>query len=140
MKPREWVLSAFFVAFLAVKLLEGWLAVESWPFSHLPMFAERMPAGARPFVLTLHGLQHGRWIQITPWMLGLNEAELNARLKGTQDIAAACGELMRSFNDRRPPRRRLSAAYVLRRTLTLPGTGEAPVETRTDCSPQAPAA
>jgi hypothetical protein len=127
------MLSAVFVAFVVLKIAEGSLAVESWPLSHVPMFASRQPPTSLPVRLSLHALRGGAWFEMQPFQLGLNRAELNRHLLRDPEPGAACGELLRGFNASRPRERRVDAAYVRELTLARPATGAADIERRSAC-------
>lgn len=124
MTLREWLLSVLFVAFVAVKVVEGAFAIESWPLSHVPMFAHYQPLDQRPMTFAIHARRGGRWVALQPWQLGLNLAELNRQLLGHADPGVPCAQLLRAFNAKRRPVLRFDAAYVERRTLARPHTGE----------------
>ena len=52
MKPTELLLSAFFLAFIALKGAEGVFQLEDWPLTHVPMFSRRVPPSAVPMRVT----------------------------------------------------------------------------------------
>lgn len=123
MTLREWLLSALFVAFAAVKVAEGGLAIESWPLSHVPMFAHYQPLEQRPVNFAIHARRGATWFVMQPWQLGLNRDELNRQLLRDPDPGRPCGVLLRAFNARRRRFLRIASAYVERRTHARPHTG-----------------
>jgi len=133
MTVRERILSALFAAFVALKIVEGWFALESWPLSHVPMFAARYGPEKLPVRLAVHGLRAGTWVEIQPFQLGLNRAELNRHLLRDADPGPACGELVRQFNATRIPARRFASAYVSKLTIARPDTPGGDRELRSDC-------
>lgn len=133
MSLREWALSALIVAFVGLKLAEGLLALESWPLSHVPMFAERQPPDRRPARRSIQALRGGTWFELRPIQLALNPAEVNRRLVRDPDPGVGCGELLRAFNARKPARLRIEDAYVRVVTLARPGTGQEDVVATYPC-------
>lgn len=138
MSLREWLLSALFVAFVALKVAEGWLAIESWPLSHVPMFAHYQPLDRLPMNFTIHAQRGGAWFVLQPWQLGLNQAELNRQLLRDIDPGRPCGVLLRAFNARRQPFLRVVSAYVERRTYARPHTAGSDLVERFPCPLPAP--
>jgi hypothetical protein len=133
MPRREWILSGLFVAFVAFKVAEGVLAIESWPLSHVPMFAVRQGPESRPWRLAVYARRRGTWFEMQPFQLGLDKDELHRHLLAAADAGAACAELIDAFNTSRPPRRRVDAAYVSLTIVARPGSGARDTEQRTPC-------
>jgi len=133
MTRREWLLSALFVAFVGLKVVEGVLAIESWPLSHVPMFAQYQGLDRLPVTDSIHARRGDAWLVLRPWQLGLNQAELNRQLLGDPDPGVPCGTLLRELNARRRPFLRFTAAYVERRTYARPHTGESDLVERFPC-------
>lgn len=133
MTRREWLLSALFVAFVALKVVEGVLAVESWPLSHVPMFAHYQPLDRSPVTFTIHARRRDAWLVLQPWQLGLNHAELNRQLLRDDDPGLPCGTLLSAFNARRPRSLHFAEAYVERRTHARPHTGASDLVERFTC-------
>jgi len=133
MGVREWLLSALFAAFVALKVAEGVLALEEWPLTNVPMYARARPASELPRRATIHALRRGAWFELRPFQLGLNRDELARRVLYAPDVAAACGELLRAFNAKRRPGIRVDAAYVRLVTVARPQAPEQASEQRIDC-------
>ncbi|MEW6268742.1 MAG: hypothetical protein AB1689_05520 [Thermodesulfobacteriota bacterium] len=133
MGAREWLLSLSFAAFVVLEVAEGWWAIEEWPLTHVPMFETLRPEHELPRRAALYALRGGRWFEMRPFHFRLNPDELGGRLLYGEDVAAACGELVRAFNASRPPERRVSAAYVLTTVVARPQAPERGSGVRTDC-------
>ncbi|HEY8516139.1 MAG TPA: hypothetical protein VIS07_11555 [Candidatus Binatia bacterium] len=134
MSAREWLLSLLFVAFFVLKVAEGWGELEEFPLTHVPMFRAAHPEWDLPRRLTLYGLRRGAWFEMRPFQFGLNPDQLKRRLLHSLDMAAACGELVRSFNASRPPERRVDAAVVVLTTVARPQAPEHGSVVRTKCA------
>lgn len=133
MGAREWLLSVLFVGFVALKVVEGACALESWPLSHVPMFAEPQPESRQPMRLAIYARRGDVWFEMRPFMLGLNPDELGRQLLGEIDPGPRCGMLIDAFNAARPAPRRVSAAYLQRSVLARPGTDQVAFERYADC-------
>ncbi|MBM4244471.1 MAG: hypothetical protein FJ148_11745 [Deltaproteobacteria bacterium] len=133
MRTRELAVSCFVAAFVTLKLIEGFGALEAWPLTHVPMFAVRRPPEELPVRRTIEARRAGRWFELRPWQLGLNRAELAGRLLRDPDPGVGCGEVVREFNTRRPAWLRIEEAYVRALTVARPGSGARDVEHRFPC-------
>ena len=125
MPPRQRLLSAFFVAFIALKLSEGFLRWESWPLTHTPMFSKYLARNVLPHRVTLQGRRgrDGPWFDLEPSYFNLTRDEFVRRLYfDRENLAANCGELGRLFNaSRRLPTDRLSALRAHFEPIPRPG-------------------
>ena len=131
MKPRECILSVFFLAFIGVKLAEGLLQIESWPLTHTPMFAEYKGPERSPMRVLLLGKRHGATSVLDPATFALADSEvehqLRDRLTATGSFAAACRGLGRSLNERLSASRKLDTLTIRLEWVGRPGM-EAPRE------------
>jgi hypothetical protein len=139
MSAREWLLSVLFAAFVVLKVAEGWLALEEWPLTNVPMYARSRPAHELPRRATIHALRRGAWFEMAPFHFGLNRDELAGRILYAADVGAACGELVRAFNARRRPILRVDAAYVRTVTVARPDAPERASDERVPCPLEVPA-
>ena len=137
MRAREWLLSVLFAGFVALKIVEGACALESWPLSHVAMFAEPQPESRQPIRLAIYARRGDAWFEMRPFMLGLNPDEVGRQLLGEADPGPHCGALIDAFNAKRPAWRRVSAAYVQTSVLARPGTAQQASEHYADCPLQA---
>jgi|RhiMetdeSRZDD1v2_1073273.scaffolds.fasta_scaffold300655_2 hypothetical protein len=122
MTVREWVASAGFVAFMALKLTEILVPLESWPFSNVAMFSERRPAHVLPQRIHIYGRRDGQWVELTSRDLSLTDDELGSRLRSSPDLRLACGEIVAANN----PRLGVDAAMVMVEDVPRPGTDARP--------------
>jgi len=135
MTLRQWILSAFFVAFIALKVAEGFLHWESWPLTHTPMFSGYIPRNVVPHRIRLEGNRGGPWFELEPSYFGLTRDELVRRLYfDLKNLAANCGELGRLSNARRRlPVERLSALRAHVEPMPRPGVIAAPPAETVSC-------
>ena len=125
---RQWILSAFFVGFISLKLTEGLARLESWPLTHVPMFSGYIARNVVPHRIRLQGSRGGPWFELEPWDFNLTRDELVRRLYFDLDnLSSNCGELGRAFNaSRRLPRQRLSALRAHFEPFPRPGVAVTP--------------
>src|SRR5262245_12350061 len=111
MRPGEWLATGLIVAFLAVKVAETALAIDSWPLTTVPMFAGRAGPDVVPMRMVLIGHRAGAEATITAADLGLTDDELTKRVRsGTwADASRACGTLGSVYNQTHPARLQLDA-------------------------------
>lgn len=141
MRPLEWLLSAAFVAFLALKVAEGAWRIEIWPFTNVPMFAQRVPPGAAPLRVTLVGTRGGQRVAVGPADFGLTDDEFGRQVTvgSVWTLPARCGILGGHYNRTRPPALRLQAleAHVVR--IPRPGVASEPYQQVVQCDlPEVP--
>lgn len=122
MTVREWIASACFVAFIALKLAELLVPLESWPFSNVAMFSQRRPAHVLPQRIHLYGRRGNRWVELTSRDLSLTDDELDKRLRSSSDPRVACGQIIAANN----PRLGVSAAMLMIEDVPRPGTDAPP--------------
>jgi hypothetical protein len=128
MPLRQRILSAFFVAFIALKVAEGFLRWESWPLTHTPMFSGYIPRNVVPHRVRLEGSRGGPWFELEPSYFDLTRDELVRRLYfDLKNLGANCGELGRLSNARRRlPIQRLRALRAHVEPIARPGVIAAP--------------
>jgi hypothetical protein len=134
-RPQR-ILSAFFVAFIALKVTEGVLRLESWPLTHNPMFSGYIPRNVIPHRVTLEGRRGGLWFDLDPSAFNLTRDEFVRRFYfDLGDLGANCGELGRLYNaSRRLPLERLGALRAHVSPIPRPGfTGNLPPEMVVPC-------
>lgn len=132
------VLSVLFVAFAALKLAEGALGLEAWPFTNVSMFHARQPFDVVPVRARLFGVRDGTAFELTPLDLRLSEDEFLTRLRDEGDLAHACSDFARDYNRRLAKRgrdrERITAAYATREEIARPGVERRPWRTRVACA------
>ena len=119
MRPREWALSALFVAVLALPVAEAVLRLEGWPLTTVAMFAQRIPPDVPVRHVTLVGtMANGATREIGPSHFGLTADELERRLPpDVRHLGRECSAVGRAYNARQTvPGRRLT---VLRAHVEL---------------------
>lgn len=132
--PREWLLSAFFVAVIGLKAAEGVFRLESWPLSDVRMFSHRVPSHVVLHEVTLSATRGGAWFGMAGAAFGLNDDELRRRLP--HDLAALpaiCGNLGREYNQRRIPSERVTRMQARVRRIPRPGVPSEPLDQRVEC-------
>lgn len=121
MSPREWRLSIFFAAFVALKIAEGALRLDHWPLSNVSMFSQRQPVEVVPLRSRLVVTRGSGWFDLAPGDVRLSEDEFYNRLRPSDELAARCGTLLRSYNAKvAEPWRRLRAAAVVIEPIARP--------------------
>jgi hypothetical protein len=140
MRPRQWLLSAGFLAFAALKVAEVALGIERWPLTSAPMFARRVPPEVSPSRVVLRGQRDGRWVDLAAADFGLTPDELGRQLRGSEaSLPGRCGLLGHVYNYRmrRPPAARLQALEA--RIVRLARSGGVASEQAVPCPiPPAP--
>jgi hypothetical protein len=137
---KQWILSAFFVAFVLVKVAEAWLGLERWPLTNVAMFLDRRPEGEAPTRVRFYGVRGGETFELGPGDFALTPDEFNRRLRDAEDLSQNCGELARLYGRRQKRRRPLTAAYAQLEAIPRPGArSPASLSIRVDC-PLAPSA
>jgi len=136
MPRRQWILSAFFVAFVALKLTEGLVRLESWPLTHNPMFSGYIPRNVVPHHITLQGSRGGPWFDLEPSSFNLTRDEFVRLLYfDLANLSSNCGRLGRLFNaSRRPGTHHLSALRARVEPIPRPGVTRAPPEQMVPCA------
>ncbi|HLY38540.1 MAG TPA: hypothetical protein VKU61_10925 [Candidatus Binatia bacterium] len=129
MRPGEWLATALILAFLAVKIVETALAIDSWPLTTVPMFAERAGPETFPMRMALVGHRRGAPVTISAADVGLSDDELRRRVaSGTWvEASQACGTLGAVYNQTHPAPLRLDVLEA--RFIRIPRPG---VPTPTD--------
>ena len=124
MPRRQRVLSAFFVAFIALKVSEGVLRLESWPLTHNPMFSGYIPRNVVPHRVTLEGRRGGPWFELDPSHFNLTRDEFVRMLYfDLGNLGTNCGELGRLYNaSRRLDSERLTDLRAHVSPMPRPGT------------------
>jgi hypothetical protein len=122
MTVREWLASACFLGFVALKLTELLVPLESWPLSNVAMFSRRMPATVMPQRLHIYGRRGKQWVELTSRDLSLTEDELAKRLRSSPDIRGTCGEIVAANN----PRLGVNEAMIMIEDVPRPGTDARP--------------
>ena len=122
MTAREWAASACFLAFIALKLVEILVPLESWPFSNVAMFSQRRPANVVPQRIHLYGRRGDKWVELTSRDLSLTDDELDKRLRSSPDVRVACGQIIAANN----PRLGVNAAMLMIEDVPRPGTDARP--------------
>jgi hypothetical protein len=137
MSTREWILSALFLAFLAVKVLEGALALDEWPLTNVSMFRDRHPPDDVPTRVRLW-VDHGQgWLELRERDFLLSEDEFNLKLRGARDVESACKELIRIYARGARGKPRLLDAYAEREEIERPGVPRDIARMRFPCLPEA---
>ena len=128
-------MSAFFLAFIVLKLAEGFLRLESWPLTHIPMFSGYIPANVIPHRVILEGKRGGRWFEVDPSYFNLTRDEFVRLLYfDLANLASNCGELGRLSNARqRLPNHRLTALRAHIAPIPRPGRVRAPAAQTVPC-------
>ena len=124
MRPREWALSALFVAMLALPVAEAVMRIERWPLTTVAMFAQRIPPSVPVRYVTLVGrTADGVEREMTAPDFGLTPNELGRRLPpDIRWLGKSCGELGRAYNAQpRPPAGRLTALRADVTVVARPG-------------------
>lgn len=136
MPRRQRILSAFFVGFVALKLTEGFLRLESWPLTHIPMFSGYIPANVIPHRIVLQGNRGGPWFDLDPSYFDLTRDEFVRLLYFDFDnLASNCGELGRIANARQPlPAQRLRALRANIEPVPRPSSIRAPAPKTVPCA------
>jgi hypothetical protein len=86
----------------ALRAGEGWLQIESWPLSYVPMFATRVPPDVLSLRYQVQYLSDGAWRPRAAINLRLTKDELRRSLTHAPDLAARCSELGRIYRRRAP--------------------------------------
>ena len=135
MSRQQRILSAFFVGFFALKLAEGFLRLESWPLTHIPMFSGYIPANVIPHRVRLEGTRGGPWFDLDPSYFNLTRDELGRRLYfDLGNLSANCGELGRLANASQPlPAQRLRALRANIEPIPRPTLTRAPAPKTVPC-------
>jgi hypothetical protein len=121
-RPREWSLSVFFLAFLLLKVAEAALHLESWPISNVSMFSGLRPARIIPFRFHLEATRGSTPVTLGHADFQLTEDEFTGRLHPDAGLAARCGKLVASYNRRvADPSMRLAGATVTIEPIPRPG-------------------
>ncbi len=132
------MLSAFFVAVIALKVAEAALRLESWPLTDVRMFSARVPPWVTPFDVTLLATRGGPWFPLTAFDLGLGPDGLRRRLPpDLKVLPAACGELGRLYNTQHPGAGALAGLRARVRRVPRPGVPSEPFDQTVEC-PLAP--
>ena len=124
MRPREWALSALFVAMLALPVAEAVMRIERWPLTTVAMFSHRIPPSVPVRYVTLVGrTADGVEREMTAPDFGLTLNELDRRLPpDIRWLGKSCGELGRAYNAQPPPpARRLTALRADVAVVARPG-------------------
>jgi hypothetical protein len=129
MRFGECLATALILAFLAVKVAETALAIDSWPLTTVPMFAGRAGPETVPMRMALVGRRGGAAVTITAADVGLTDDELSRRIRsGTwADASQACGTVGAVYNRSHPAPLRLDVLEA--RFMRIPRPG---IPTRTD--------
>jgi hypothetical protein len=122
MTARQWFLSACFLGFVALKLAEALVPLDSWPWSNIPMFSRRMPPELSPQRLHVFGRRGTRWVELTSRDLSLTDDELSRRLRNSPSPRVACGQIVAANN----PRLGVNAAMLMVERVPRPGSGAPP--------------
>jgi hypothetical protein len=134
------MLSAFFVAFIVLKVAEGTLRLESWPLTHIPMFSGYIPANVIPHRVVLEGKRGGFWYDLDPSYFNLTRDEFVRLLYfDLANLASNCGELGRLSNAQQLPGHRLTALRARVEPIPRPGRIRPPAAQAIPC-PLGPAA
>ena len=136
MTRRQRILSAFFVASIALKLIEGLFRLESWPLTHNPMFSGYIPRTVVPHHVTLQGSRGGPWFDLEPSSFNLTRDEFVRLLYfDLQNLSSNCGKLGRLFNaSRRFRTQHLSALRAHVEPIARPGVMGAPPDEMVPCA------
>ena len=135
MTPREWLLSAFFVAVIGLKAAEGVFRLESWPLSDVRMFSRRVPAEVTLYEVSLSATRGGPWFPLRGGDFGLNDEELRRRLPPSLvALPNVCGGLAREYNQRHPPSERLTGMRARVRRIPRPGVPSEPFDNSVACA------
>jgi hypothetical protein len=127
MRTGEWLVSALIVAFIGLKVAEGALRIESWPLSHVPMFAVRMGPDRAPVRISVVGRRGGAEVPLDAGDFGLTYDELRRRLRlGDDTIIDRCRRLGGAYNERVAPALRLEAIDVHFIRFPRPGMAAGP--------------
>lgn len=135
MRPREWALSAFFLAVIGLQVAEAVWRLDAWPLSTVSMFSRRIAPTTPVRRVTLVGtFARGDTTELAPILFGLTPDQLGRRLPwDVRTLPGECGALGRLYNERqRLPPLRLTA---LRADVTVI---ERPVPTRRTWSVDCP--
>jgi hypothetical protein len=117
MSTRQWILSACFVGFVALKLVELLVPLESWPLSNVAMYSRRIPREVRPQRLHIQGRRGREWVELTARDLSLTDDELSKRLRASKKPGVTCGEIVAANN----PRLGVDAAMLMIESVPRPG-------------------
>jgi hypothetical protein len=123
MRPGEWLVSVLVLGFLAVKVTEATLGIDSWPLTTVPMFAGRAGPEVVPMRMTLVGRRGETSVVLTARDFGLTDDELKRRVRsgGTTGAVLGCGLLGTSYNETHPPALRLDALEARFTRIPRPG-------------------
>jgi hypothetical protein len=124
MRPREWALSALFVAVIGLQFAEAVWRLDAWPLSTVSMFSRRIAPTTPVRRITLVGtLARGDTTELGPIHFGLTPDQFGRRLPpDVRFLAIQCGELGRSYNERQQfPGLRLTALRADVVVLQRPG-------------------
>jgi len=133
------LLSAFFLAVLALKVAEGVGQLDAWPLSPMPMFSRRVPPQATVWRVTLQARRGDAWIEIGPAAFALSDDELLRRLPADPiALPVRCGELGRLYNAGHPGPGRLHELRAVVTKVPRPGSGDAPVAWLAQCPLEPP--
>lgn len=124
MDGRQTLVSIFIVCVCLVKLAEAVLQIESFPFSRVSMFAAYRATDRIPWTFELEGWRNGRWVEVSPFLLGMRPGTFRARLgSGPSVLAMRCGELADLHNRNAPPSRRWVRVRARAHGRARPGSG-----------------
>jgi len=120
--PREWSLSVFFAAFIALKIAEAGLGLESWPVSNVSMFSGLHPVELVPLRSRLVVTRGSGWFDLGGADLRLSEDEFVGRLRPDDGLGDRCGRLVDSYNRAvAEPWKRLAAGTAVIEPIPRPG-------------------
>jgi hypothetical protein len=137
MRAGEKAVSLLVVTFVALKVAEGALAIDSWPLSNVPMFSSRAPRELAPIRITLVGRRADRTFPVAAVDVGLTDDELAARLRGgpVESIPGRCGAILATYNATHGPPLRLDRLEARLERIPRPGVGGTPFEAMLPCIP-----
>lgn len=134
----QWLLSALFVGFVAVKAAEALIGLEAWPLTNVSMFLDRRPPDVVPIRARLWGVRNGETFELLPVDLRLSEDEFLTRLRDDPDFVGACSALVQTFNRRvtriRAGHQRVTGAFAEREEIPRPGIPREPSRVRVECA------
>ena len=124
MRPREWALSAFFLAVIGLQVAEAVWRLDAWPLSTVSMFSRRIaPTTPVRHVRLVGTLARGDTTELGPLHFGLTPDQLGRRLPpDAGPLGIACGALGRSYNERQAfPGLRLTRLWAEVELVQRPG-------------------
>jgi hypothetical protein len=122
MSARQQGLSAFFVVFLAFKIAEAALRLDSWPASNVSMFSGYRPPQFVPLHSRLEATRNGARVALSHVDFALSQDEFLGRLYADGGVAARCGKLIAAYNRTvKEPAGRLENASVVVEPVARPG-------------------